>query len=63
MAYDMLEGDFISIKHGIKIQRHNFPAEWAAPEPYQAPSSYYPGKGGGVAINSHLASHRGTQPR
>jgi len=42
-----LEWDFISIKHGIKIQRHNFPAEWAAPEPYQGPSSYYPGKGGG----------------
>ena len=58
-----LEGDFVAIKHGIKIQRHNFPAEWAAPEPYQAPSSYYPGKGGGVAINSHLATHRGTQPR
>jgi len=43
----MLEGDFIAIKHGINIQRHNFPAEWAVPEPYQGPSSYHPGKGGG----------------
>ena len=42
-----LEGDFIAIKHGIQIQRHNFPAEWSAPEPYKGPSSYYPMKGGG----------------
>ena len=41
-----LEGDFVAIKHGIKIQRHNFPAEWATPDPYQGPSSYYHGKGG-----------------
>jgi hypothetical protein len=59
-----LEGDFIAIKHGIQIQRHNIPAEWATPEPYKGPLSYYPMKGGGgVAINFHLASHRGTQPR
>ena len=42
-----LEGDFIAIKHGIQIQRHNFPAEWSAPEPYKGPLSYYPMKGGG----------------
>jgi hypothetical protein len=29
----MLEGDYMSIKHGIKIQRHNFPPEWVSPEP------------------------------
>jgi hypothetical protein len=27
-----LEGDYMSIKHGIKIQRHNFPTEWMTPE-------------------------------
>jgi hypothetical protein len=27
-----IEGDFMAVKHGIKIQRHNFPLEWAAPE-------------------------------
>jgi hypothetical protein len=33
-----LEGDFVSIKHGIKIQRHNFPQEWGTPEPqYHSP--------------------------
>jgi hypothetical protein len=60
-----LEGDFIAIKHGIQIQRHNFPAEWSAPEPYKGPSPYYPmkGGGGGVAINSPRASHWATQPR
>ena len=42
-----LEGDFMAIKHGIKIQRHNFPSEWATPDPYQGHSGYYPGKGGG----------------
>jgi len=42
-----LEGEFIAIKHGIKIQRHNFPAEWAMPDPYQGQQGYYPGKGGG----------------
>ncbi len=44
-----LEGDFMSIKHGIKIQRHNFPPEWGTPEPqYHTPlAPYYPGKTGG----------------
>jgi hypothetical protein len=28
-----LEGDFMSIKHCIKIQQHNFPPEWGTPEP------------------------------
>ncbi len=33
-----LEGNFISIKHGIKIQWHNFPPEWGTPEPqYHSP--------------------------
>jgi len=45
-----LEGDFMSIKHGIKIQQHNFPPEWGTPEPqYHSPppAPYYPGKTGG----------------
>jgi hypothetical protein len=41
-----LEGDYMSIKHGIKIQRHNFPPEWVKPDPQPGPPSYYPGKGG-----------------
>jgi hypothetical protein len=35
----------MAIKHGIKIQRHNFPLEWTTPEPqYGPPGPYYPGK-------------------
>jgi hypothetical protein len=41
----MLEGDYMSIKHGIKIQRHSFPPEWMTPDPQPGPP-YYPGKGG-----------------
>jgi hypothetical protein len=39
----------MSIKHGIKIQQHNFPPEWGTPEPqYHNPLAlYYPGKTGG----------------
>ncbi len=43
-----LEGDLMSIKHGIKLQRHNFTHEWAAPDVQPGPQ-YYPEKGGGVA--------------
>ncbi len=35
----------MSIKHGIKLQRHNFPHKWAAPDAQIGPQ-YYPGKGG-----------------
>ncbi len=43
-----LEGDFMSIKHGIKFQRHNFPPEWGTPEPqYAPPILYHLGKSGG----------------
>ena len=43
-----LEGDFMPIKHGIKIQRHNFPTEWGTPEPqYGPPIPYHPDKSGG----------------
>ena len=42
-----LEGDLMSITHGIKLQRHNFPHEWTAPDVQPGPQ-YYPGKGGGV---------------
>ena len=41
-----LEGDLMSIKHGIKLQRHNFPQEWAAPDVQPGPQ-YYQGKVGG----------------
>ena len=34
-----LEGDFMSIKHSIKIQRHNFPVEWGTSEPQYTPPS------------------------
>jgi hypothetical protein len=27
-----LEGDYMAIKHGIKIEHHNFPQEWKMPE-------------------------------
>ena len=38
----------MSIKHKIKIERHNFPLEWVTPEPKYAPQApYYPGKPGG----------------
>jgi len=39
----------MSIKHGIKIERHNFPLEWVTPEPKQyAPQGpYYPSEPGG----------------
>jgi hypothetical protein len=43
----MLDRGFVAIKHGIKIQRHNFPHEWAMQEPYFGPPGcYYLGKGG-----------------
>ena len=41
-----LEGDLMSIKHGIKLQQHNFPQEWTTPDVQPGPT-YYPGKGGG----------------
>ena len=36
----------MSIKHGNKLQRHNFPQEWMAPEVQPGPQ-YYPREGGG----------------
>ena len=48
-ASRLVEGDLMSIKHGIKLQRHNFPHEWTAPDVQPGPQ-YYPGKGGGEAI-------------
>jgi hypothetical protein len=42
-----LEGDFMAVRHSIKIQRHNFPLEWSTPElQYGPPGPYYPGKSG-----------------
>jgi hypothetical protein len=38
----------MAIQHGIKIQWHNFPLEWATPElQYGPPGPYYLGKSGG----------------
>jgi hypothetical protein len=47
-----LEGNYMSIKHGINIQQHNFPPEWVMQEPQPGPI-YYPGKvgGGGYQLN------------
>ena len=56
----MLEGDFIAIKHGIKIQRHNFPTEWTMPHQYQGFSGYYTVKGSGGGYQAPpgvLSSH------
>ena len=48
----------MSIKHGIKIERHNFPLEWVTPEPkYASQGPYYPGKPGGGYTNLGY-SHR-----
>ena len=47
-----LEGNLISVKHGKKIERHNFPLEWVTPEPTYAPQvPDYPGKPGGGDTN------------
>ncbi len=40
-----LEGDLMSIKHSIKLQRHNFPHKWVARD-VQPGLQYYLGKGG-----------------
>ncbi len=57
----MLEGDFIAVKHSIKIQQHNFPLEWVTPEPqYAPPGPYYPVKSGGSGYQ-HLLPPSGPQ--
>ena len=53
-----LEGDLMSIKHGVKLQRHNFPQELTAPDVQPGPQ-YYPGKvggGGGYHIPPNVPS-------
>ena len=40
-----LERDLMSIKHGIKLQQHNFSQEWTTPDVQPGPL-YYSGKGG-----------------
>jgi hypothetical protein len=43
-----LEGNYMVIKHSIKIERHNFPQEWKMPESYhERLGGYQQGKGGG----------------
>jgi hypothetical protein len=47
----MLQGDYMAIKHGIKIQRHNFPQEWITKEFPTPTGSYYGGgQGGGYQL-------------
>jgi len=53
-----LEGDYMSIKHGIKIQRHNFPMEWMTPELPPGWPLYYPGK----ALGAHYQPTPGAPP-
>ena len=53
-----LEGDYMSIKHGIKIQRHNFSTEWMTPELPPGGSLYYPGK----ALGAHYQPTPGAPP-
>jgi hypothetical protein len=43
----MLQGDYMAIKHGIKIQSHNFPQEWITKEFPTPTGSYYGGGRGG----------------
>ncbi len=43
----MLEGEYLSIKHGNIIHRHNFPQDWETPALQVPPGGYYPRKGGG----------------
>jgi hypothetical protein len=47
-----LEGDYMSIKHGIKIQRHNFPMEWMTPDLHPGGAMYFHGKSGGGPYQS-----------
>jgi hypothetical protein len=42
-----LEGEYLSIKHGIIIHCHNFPQDWETPAPQVLQGGYYPRKGGG----------------
>jgi hypothetical protein len=43
-----LEGDYMAIKHSIKIERHYFPQEKEMLEPhYEHLRGYQQGKGGG----------------
>ncbi len=43
----MSDRDYMAIKHGIKIERHNFPQEWKRLEPYyEFIGGYQQGKGG-----------------
>jgi hypothetical protein len=51
-----LEGDYMSIKHGIKIQRHNFPTEWMTPDLQLGGPMYYPGKAVGGPYQPPLVS-------
>ncbi len=46
-----LEGEYMSIKQGNLIHRHNFPQDWETPAPQVPHEGYYPGKGGGAVIN------------
>ena len=51
-----LEGDYMSIKHGIKFQCHNFPTEWMTPDLQLGGPMYYPGKAVGGPYQPPLVS-------
>ena len=56
--HQRMKGDYMSIKHGIKIQRHNFSTEWMTPELPPGGSLYYPGK----ALGAHYQPTPGAPP-
>ena len=56
-----LEGDLMSIKHGIKLQQHNFPQEWTAPDVQPGPQ-YYPEKEGGRLSHPTRCPQRPPKP-
>jgi hypothetical protein len=66
----MLDGDYAAIKHGINIERHNFPKEWMTKEPwqqggYQQRESLYQvsGMGGGGGGYQPQVPLTGTTPK
>ena len=64
MPVSTLDGDYMAIKHGIKIERHNFPLEWGAPGPSAAERYQPPGMNGGYGRSGRAPSQAppGTSP-
>ncbi len=58
-----LEGVYMSIKHGIKIQRHNFPMKWTTLDLQPGGAPYIQGKaGGGPYQHTPTAGTIGSSP-